>query len=142
MNDVEKAIKLSDKAISSIRIYRSTDQQMRYCYQGGSKRAFLPSLSSSDDDVNSPVNDRSKSRTNSKSHSEESKFLKVSGLPWTADKNYVYDLFPGNCTYTFNPDSLSFLKMVLLLYQDWKSTVLMASFWNVIRKIVTRETLL
>ena len=146
MDDVEKAIKRSDKTISSVRIYRSTEQQMRYCYQGGSKRASLPS-SSSDDGANSQMDDRSKSRSNSKSHSDESKFLRITGLPWKADKAFVYNLFPGNCTHTFNFTSIyfaliSFLKMISLLHQDWKSTVLMASNWNFIRKIVTRELLL
>lgn len=107
MDDVEKAIKRSDKTISSVRIYRSTDQQMRNCYQGGSKRASLPSSSSSDD-ANSQMDGRSKIRGNSKRHSDESKFVRVTGLPWEADKEFVYNLFPGNCNHSFNPNLLSY----------------------------------
>ncbi|XP_055326666.1 G-rich sequence factor 1-like isoform X2 [Sitodiplosis mosellana] len=90
MDDVEDAIKRSDKK-STVRIYRSTDQQMRSSYQGGPKHESLPSSS----DLDTQKDDDSKSRSDSKSYSGDSKFVRVRGIPWEVDEDFVYNLFPG-----------------------------------------------
>lgn len=94
-DDVEKAVKLNNKK-SRIHIYRSTEEEMRSSYQGGLKRSSLQSFSNQDNQSSkSPNDDDSKSRNDSRSYSGDIKFVRVRGIPWEANEDYVFDLFPG-----------------------------------------------
>lgn len=96
MDDVEKAVKRNDKK-SRIHIYRSTEEEMRSSYQVGLKRSSLQSSSYHDNKSSKSANDDdSKSRSDSKSYSDGIKFVRVRGIPWEANEDYVFDLFPGN----------------------------------------------
>lgn len=92
MKDVEVAIKIIDQK-SGMRIYRSTDQQMRYCYQSGLKHAL--GESTFEHDIQ-PQSNNDHSKSDSKSHSNDGcKYVKVRGIPLVENEQYVYDLFPG-----------------------------------------------
>lgn len=86
MDDVEIAIKRYEKK-PNIRIYRSTMHQMQYDYK---LHDFKSSSRSSNHN-----NARSLQADESTDDYRGGKFLKVRGVPWTADKPYIIQLFPG-----------------------------------------------
>lgn len=79
VNDVELAIKRNDKQ-TNVRIYRSTNQQMKT----ERKQDSVPSMTSR----SSPQHDSTESH-------RASEFMKVRGLPWNTEKAEIIALFPG-----------------------------------------------
>lgn len=86
IDDVEHAVKRSNKK-DNIRIYRTSNEQMQLCFKSGFKYPSSHS-SKSQHDSQPSNNDSSKSLSSCK-------ILRVLGLPWSADVEFVINMFPG-----------------------------------------------
>lgn len=95
VGDVELALRKADKD-SSMRIYRSTEQQM----QSNCKKTKVLSLRPSRSSLHRVLT-KNDPKLDKNDHNEI-KFVKVQGLPWSIDESFVIDLFPGNCDFIFS----------------------------------------
>lgn len=106
--DVELALKRNNE---QIHICRSTEEQMQLHRQGNKAQSLSFPISQTSSHRNSI-----KSESKSDENSLASNVLKVIGLPWKSDEQFVIDLFPGNLLCYFWQFSLMDYFMILLFF--------------------------